>query len=107
MKSAVWAFAALAVSSAVAFPAEQVVLGGGGALGSAESYATQFLSDAKKAILSGKKNLDKWAHDGKEFIKQDGMLCAYLSSPCRLHPNRHHGRAYLAPCLWRASASGH
>ncbi|KAI4518274.1 peptidase S10, serine carboxypeptidase [Schizophyllum commune Loenen D] len=81
MKSAVWAFAALAVSSAVAFPAEQVVLGGGGALGSAESYATQFLSDTKKAILSGKKNLDKWAHDGKEFIKQDGMLYELISHP--------------------------
>ncbi|TRM61781.1 Alpha/Beta hydrolase protein [Schizophyllum amplum] len=76
MKTASWALLALAASVA----AEQVVLGGGNAP-SVESYATQFLSDAKQAILSGKKNFDKWVHDGKEFIKQDGMLYELISHP--------------------------
>ena len=39
--------------------------------------ASEFLSDAEKVILKGKKNMEKWYHDGKEFIKQNDLLCAY------------------------------
>ncbi|KAG6854174.1 hypothetical protein C0991_009826 [Blastosporella zonata] len=58
---------------------DQVVLGGtfktpSGRLASLES-ATDFLSDAKKAILKGKYNLQKWYHNGREYIKQNGLLC--------------------------------
>jgi cathepsin A (carboxypeptidase C) len=38
---------------------------------------SEFLSDTEKAILKGKKNMEKWYHDGKEFIKQNDLLCAY------------------------------
>jgi cathepsin A (carboxypeptidase C) len=41
----------------------------------------EWLDDAKKAILKGKKNLEKWYHGGKEFIKQNGLLCRFRNSP--------------------------
>ncbi|KAJ7655989.1 carboxypeptidase C [Mycena polygramma] len=34
----------------------------------------EWLDDTKKAILKGKKNLEKWYHDGKQFIKQNELL---------------------------------
>jgi cathepsin A (carboxypeptidase C) len=37
--------------------------------------ASEWLDDAKKAILKGKKNMDKWFYDGREYIKQDNLLC--------------------------------
>lgn len=40
--------------------------------------AGDFLSDSKQAILDGKQDLDKWMHDGKEFIKQNHLLCERL-----------------------------
>ncbi|GLB35555.1 putative peptidase S10 family protein [Lyophyllum shimeji] len=67
---------------------DQVVLGGSEAFQrpfrlpsfEAELSATsEFLSDAKKAILKGKHNLEKWIHDGKEFIKQNGLLYEIVS----------------------------
>lgn len=71
---------ALSLASALAFPTEQVVLGNVQLPGS-EKYlsfknaANHFLSDAKKAILYGKKNMEKWYHDGREYIKQNDLLC--------------------------------
>ncbi|KAF7373347.1 Carboxypeptidase [Mycena sanguinolenta] len=35
----------------------------------------------RKAILKGKKNLEKWYHDGKEFIKQNELLYEVVSHP--------------------------
>lgn len=35
--------------------------------------------DYKKAILEGKKNMQKWIHAGKEYIKQDNLLCKAIS----------------------------
>ena len=37
--------------------------------------ASEWLDDAKKVILKGKKNMEKWFHDGREYIKQDNLLC--------------------------------
>jgi cathepsin A (carboxypeptidase C) len=37
--------------------------------------AQHLLDEAKQAILQGKKNLDRWFHDGREFIKQNNLLC--------------------------------
>lgn len=34
-----------------------------------------FIDDGKKEILKGKANMEKWLHAGKEFIKQDDLLC--------------------------------
>ncbi len=53
------------------FPAygDQVVLGGND------------FSDPLQAILHGKQNMEKWVHDGKEFIKQDNLMCEQLRSP--------------------------
>lgn len=34
-----------------------------------------WMDDAKKAILRGKENLERWNHAGKEYIKQDNLLC--------------------------------
>ncbi|KAF7297920.1 Carboxypeptidase [Mycena chlorophos] len=39
------------------------------------------LSDATKAILHGKKNLQKWWHDGRQFIKQDELLYELVEHP--------------------------
>ena len=41
--------------------------------------ASEWLDDAKKAILKGKKNLEKWYHQGREYIKQDNLLCESCS----------------------------
>ncbi|KIK04018.1 hypothetical protein K443DRAFT_676325 [Laccaria amethystina LaAM-08-1] len=41
----------------------------------------EFLSDTEKAILKGKKNMEKWYHDGKEFIKQNDLLYELVSHP--------------------------
>jgi cathepsin A (carboxypeptidase C) len=38
-----------------------------------------FIEDGKKEILKGKGNMQKWFHAGKEFIKQDDMLCRISS----------------------------
>jgi cathepsin A (carboxypeptidase C) len=47
----------------------------------AQHVVNQWLDDTKKAILKGKKNLEKWYHDGKEFIKQNELLCRFKTSP--------------------------
>src|SRR5260221_1141484 len=38
--------------------------------------ASQWLDEAKQLILRGKKNMEKWAHKGRQYIKQDNLLCA-------------------------------
>ncbi|KAF9557182.1 hypothetical protein CPC08DRAFT_57845 [Agrocybe pediades] len=43
--------------------------------------AKEWLTDAKKAILRGKKNLEKWYHDGREYIKQDNLLYEFVTHP--------------------------
>ncbi|KAG6909590.1 hypothetical protein DXG01_016629 [Tephrocybe rancida] len=76
---------------------DQVVLGGSsklptGGLRNWESSlesATDFLSDAKKAILKGKHNLEKWYHNGKEYVKQNGLLYELVSiAPFKSHKLR-------------------
>jgi cathepsin A (carboxypeptidase C) len=44
-----------------------------------DTVSSEFLSDAKQAILKGKKDMQKWYHDGKEFLKQNGLLCECLA----------------------------
>ncbi|KAG6811216.1 hypothetical protein H0H92_008511 [Tricholoma furcatifolium] len=84
-----------ALKSAFGSPAQdygQVVLGTSltrptGGLG--ESRAMEFLSDATKMILKGKHELQRWFHDGKEFIKQNGLLYELVSiSPFDRHQLR-------------------
>jgi len=38
--------------------------------------ASQWLDEAKQLILRGKKNMEKWAYKGRQYIKQDNLLCA-------------------------------
>jgi cathepsin A (carboxypeptidase C) len=40
-----------------------------------EGTAMGWMGDAEKAILRSKENLERWNHEGKEFIKQDNLLC--------------------------------
>ena len=42
---------------------------------SGEGLVMECMDDAKKAILKGKENLEKWYHEGNEYIKQDELLC--------------------------------
>lgn len=85
MKTSLLVLPLLSLTTSLAFPTgEQVVLGNGN-INIPERFqatAQDYLSDAKKAILKGKKNLDKWYHDGKEYIKQNELLCKCSSSPC-------------------------
>lgn len=37
------------------------------------------IEDGKKEILKGKVNMQKWLHAGKEYIKQDNLLCGLVS----------------------------
>ena len=77
--------AILATTSVFAAPpslfggAQQVVLGGAEA--KFKEIARQYSSEAKKAILKGKKELETWNHDGKEFIKQNNLLCEFVMGP--------------------------
>ncbi|KAF8894827.1 carboxypeptidase C [Infundibulicybe gibba] len=41
--------------------------------------ASGLLSDAKQAILKGKQDMQRWFHEGKEFIKQNGLLYELVS----------------------------
>jgi hypothetical protein len=78
--------AILATTSVFAAPpsffdgAQQVVLGG--AETKFKGIANQYLSEAKQAILKGKKELETWYHDGKEFIKQNNLLCEFVIGSC-------------------------
>lgn len=78
-----WVLPLLSLSSVFASP-EQVVLSDNFLIDKAalKSVANQFLSDAKKAILEGKKNLETWFHDGKEFVKQNELLCTCSIAYC-------------------------
>ncbi|KAJ6614660.1 carboxypeptidase C [Mycena sp. CBHHK59/15] len=63
---------------------EQIVLGGTSrvpGLSDGVYAVNEWLGDAKKAILNGKKEMEKWYHDGKEFIKQNGLLYELISHP--------------------------
>ncbi|KAF8183771.1 carboxypeptidase C [Mycena galopus ATCC 62051] len=79
----------LSLSTSFASPTgEQIVLKldgisrvSGFASGDAYHVVDEWLDDAKKAILRGKKNLEKWYHDGKEFIKQNELLYELVSHP--------------------------
>ncbi|KAJ2929431.1 hypothetical protein H1R20_g7659, partial [Candolleomyces eurysporus] len=77
--------AILATTSVLAAPpslfegAQQVVLGGAEA--KFKGIAGQYLSEAKQAILKGKKELETWYHDGKEFIKQNNLLYELVRHP--------------------------
>ncbi|KAJ7819506.1 carboxypeptidase C [Mycena leptocephala] len=80
----------LSLSTSFASPTgEQIVLGLGdlsrvsglSSGGDAYHIVNEWLDDAKKAILKGKKNLEKWYHDGKEFIKQNELLYELVSLP--------------------------
>lgn len=42
------------------------------------SSASRYLSEAKQSILRGKKNLETWYHDGREYIKEHNLLCESL-----------------------------
>jgi cathepsin A (carboxypeptidase C) len=44
--------------------------------------ASKYLSEAKKTILRGKKELETWWHDGREFVKQNNLLCESPSLFC-------------------------
>ncbi|KAF9036830.1 carboxypeptidase C [Panaeolus papilionaceus] len=43
--------------------------------------AKGWLDDAKLSILKGKKNLEKWIHQGREYIKQDNLLYEFVTHP--------------------------
>lgn len=59
--------AILPAAAVVAFEYEQTVLG--------NARVGEWVDEAKQVILDGKQNMEKWLHDGKEFIKQDGLMC--------------------------------
>ena len=40
-----------------------------------QDMALEWMDDGKKAILKGKENLERWYHEGREYIKQDNLLC--------------------------------
>ncbi|KAJ6542708.1 serine carboxypeptidase [Mycena capillaripes] len=90
MKAISLALPLLSLSTAFAFPTEeQIPLGLKGISrvsslsSSSDAYhaVNEWLDDTKKAILKGKKNLKKWYHDGKEFIKQNELLYELVSLP--------------------------
>ncbi|KAJ7737915.1 carboxypeptidase C [Mycena maculata] len=90
MKAVTFLLPLLSLSTSLASPtgdAEQVFLGipgtsrAGLSSGEALHAVNEWLDDTKKAILKGKNNLEKWYHDGKQFIKQDELLYELVSLP--------------------------
>ncbi|KAJ7608663.1 carboxypeptidase C [Roridomyces roridus] len=84
MKSTSLLLPLLFFSSSFASPVvEQVVLSTPETLrtGNTLHLVNEWLDDAKKAILKGKNNLEKWYHDGKQFIKQNELLYELVSHP--------------------------
>ncbi|KAH0584572.1 hypothetical protein H2248_010105 [Termitomyces sp. 'cryptogamus'] len=60
---------------------QPTLVGGFPDLESGLESVSGFLSDAKKAILKEKHNLEKWFHDGREYIKQHGLLYEIVTIP--------------------------
>ena len=48
-------------------------------IGDIKHSVLDYIEDSKKVILKGKKNMQKWIHAGKEYIKQDNLLCETIS----------------------------
>ncbi|KAG7086424.1 hypothetical protein E1B28_002378 [Marasmius oreades] len=42
---------------------------------------THFLSDAQKSILNDKSDMERWSHEGKQYIKQNELLYELVSHP--------------------------
>jgi cathepsin A (carboxypeptidase C) len=69
------------IASAVPYDGAQVVLNqtpldGGFGIGNQLKHSVlDYLEESKKGILKGKANMQKWMHAGKEYIKQDNLLC--------------------------------
>ncbi|KAF9067341.1 carboxypeptidase C [Rhodocollybia butyracea] len=83
----VWILCALSLSNVAASPnpaPEQIVLSNEHFSlnkDAVKNVADRFLSDAKKAILKGKQNMQNWYHDGREYIKQNDLLYELVSHP--------------------------
>ena len=50
-------------------------------IGHTVDYAQEVLHDG---LHLGKETLDKWAQDGREFVKQDGLVCMCPSTIYKL-----------------------
>jgi hypothetical protein len=45
-------------------------------------FASSFdslLSDSERFILAGKSNLERWIHNGQQFIKHSGQMCKRIT----------------------------
>ena len=43
-----------------------------------QGMAMEWIDDAKKTILKGKEDMERWYHEGREYIKQNNLLCKIL-----------------------------
>ncbi|EEB95708.1 hypothetical protein MPER_05281, partial [Moniliophthora perniciosa FA553] len=81
MKSSLLLLLSLSVALASPTP-EQHFLGNVEApLSHLRDSAAEFLDEAKVTILRGKANMQKWLHDGKEYIMQNDLLYELVSHP--------------------------
>lgn len=77
------------IASAVPFDGAQVVfnqspLKDAFGVGDIRHSVLDYIEDSKKAVLKGKKNMQKWIHEGKEYIKQNELLCKLYPPSRRL-----------------------
>lgn len=77
----------LCCSIALAAPFDEVQiafnkssLGGAFGISNIRHSVLDYIQDGKKNILKGKKNMQKWIHKGKEYVKQNDLLCKIISS---------------------------
>ncbi|KAJ4486154.1 carboxypeptidase C [Lentinula aciculospora] len=76
----IWLLSLISLSGALSTPStEQVFLSNGFIEQTTLKSVDQFLTDVEKAILKGKKNMQNWIHDGKEYIKQNDLLYELVS----------------------------
>jgi len=66
-----------------------------------------YLQDSKKEMLKGKVNMQKWMHAGKEYIKQDNLLCKSTIPKIHQAHMSFVRRAFLTSCFQHLQTEDH
>ncbi|KAF9533625.1 carboxypeptidase C [Crepidotus variabilis] len=46
-----------------------------------QNAASEWLDEAKQSILKGKMNMERWYHQGREYIKQNNLMYEFVTHP--------------------------
>ena len=100
----------LFAQAALAVPAAdlQTALGEFDLSGGVFGGIAQGIEHAAESIFhKGKQSIEKWVDDGKEFIKQNGLVCEYTAAEHLSNTEQAGRRARHEPRFCRLPASSH